>query len=254
MSHAPRSPDPRGRSGVLLGPTAVAGVRVPTKRKDIMSAPDTKSPPVRSDTVARPDRRRSPREVERREVNHSSVVRTRWATIAVVMVIVVAVTVTSLPSRVHFPRSWRDSLLSMQTLVPQGWAFFTRDPREAVVVPYIREGARWSSANRGPNVQLRYLFGANREGRLTEFDISMVTRQAAAPFEWIPCEAPDVATCAAVAEAAGVLDVTSTGYDLRLCGEVMLVRQEPVPLAYARLGYLPNRDVARFRVTCQEPM
>jgi antimicrobial peptide system SdpA family protein len=178
--------------------------------------------------------------------------RVRTATAAVVALLIAAMAIVSLPSRVHLPRTWSDSFISVQSLVPQGWAFFTRNPREASTIPYVHDGTGWVSANRGPNTQPRYLMGANRESRLTEFDVSLLLEQSTTPLTWTPCAAPDIASCAASAAAAGTVSVLVQGYQLRLCGEVLLIREEPIPLAYAGLGYRPPKEAIRLDVTCQE--
>lgn len=57
--------------------------------------------------------------------------------------------------------------------LPQGWAFFTRDPREELVAIY-----RWTS--QGPkeinirNGSTEFLFGLNREGRVRGYEVSQI--------------------------------------------------------------------------------
>lgn len=183
----------------------------------------------------------------------ATVRRARIATAAVVMLVVAVTAIFSLPSRVHLPRSWQTSFSSVQSLVPQGWGFFTRNPREAAVIPYVHNGTEWVNANRGPNAQLRYLLGLNRESRLTEFDLTQVMHNATTVLTWTPCAEPEIDSCVASATAAGVVPVVTYGYQLRLCGDVLIIRQEPIPLAYAGLGYRPPMEAIRFHVTCQEP-
>ncbi len=38
----------------------------------------------------------------------------------------------------------------LQALVPQGWGFFTRDPREPRLLPFRREAGVWQAASEGP--------------------------------------------------------------------------------------------------------
>lgn len=179
--------------------------------------------------------------------------RIRMVTAVVVVLIAATTALFSLPSHIHLPRSWQTGFSSVQSLVPQGWGFFTRNPREASMIPYVYDGTTWVNANRGPNAQLRYLLGLNRESRLTEFDIVQLLQQSATVTTWTPCAEPEVDSCVASATAAGVVPVVTYGYQLRLCGDVLIIRQEPIPLAYAGLGYRPPMEAIRFHVTCQEP-
>src|SRR2546430_6748153 len=47
----------------------------------------------------------------------------------------------------------------LQAVVPEGWGFFTRDPREARLLPYVREAGAWRAATEGPHGEPRDPFG-----------------------------------------------------------------------------------------------
>src|SRR5438094_1471433 len=53
----------------------------------------------------------------------------------------------------------------LQAVVPEGWGFFTRDPREARLLPYVREAGAWRAAREGPHGEPREGFGFNRPAR-----------------------------------------------------------------------------------------
>lgn len=186
-----------------------------------------------------------------RSENSPSAVRTSILVAALLLVAVVAV--PSLPAQVHTPRSWSDGLANIQSVVPQGWGFFTRDPREPSVTPYAQNSdGVWGAANRGPNAQAKYVFGANREGRLTEFDVEGVISGADEALEWTDCGAISASECIdQVLDTVPVSRSSVTGYDLRLCGRVALVQEEPVPLAYARGGGEPKLSAIVLNVDCE---
>ncbi|WP_162621784.1 SdpA family antimicrobial peptide system protein [Microbacterium suaedae] len=169
------------------------------------------------------------------------------------LLIVAVIAVTSLPAQVHTPRSWNGGLAVVQSVVPQGWGFFTRDPREPSVTPYT-EGVNneWVNAKRGPNVQPQYAFGANREGRLTEFDVEGVVSGAEGTPEWVSCGTVSELDCIAqTLESGPILASNVAGYDLRLCERIALIREDPVPLSYARFGGKPELSGMILDVDCE---
>lgn len=62
------------------------------------------------------------------------------------------------------PRKW----------APQGWAFFTRNPREPRVLPFVAESGTWRSANLGPHAQARYAFGLDRKSRAQGVEVGLL--------------------------------------------------------------------------------
>lgn len=52
--------------------------------------------------------------------------------------------------------------LLMHSLTPEGWAFFTRNPREAQVSAYIRTDGAWRLVDRGPNGSAENMLGLDR--------------------------------------------------------------------------------------------
>src|SRR4051812_32531054 len=75
---------------------------------------------------------------------------------------------------------------------PQGWGFFTRNPREPQIVPFLRNG-HWRSANLGPHAQFKYALGLNRRSRAQGVEMGLLLGKLGIA-EWTPCEA-ELATC-----------------------------------------------------------
>src|SRR5581483_8297699 len=59
-------------------------------------------------------------------------------------------------------------------LFPEGWGFFTRNPREAIVDIYSIEGQNQLTLLSHANGSSAYYFGASRLGRRFGYEISMV--------------------------------------------------------------------------------
>ncbi|AYD89974.1 SdpA family antimicrobial peptide system protein [Actinomyces lilanjuaniae] len=128
----------------------------------------------------------------------------------------------------------------VRTFTMQGWAFFTKSPRDDFIVPYKfdeREGV-WHSAARGPAVQPRYVFGLNRESRLTEFDIQEIIGLSA-DDDWVGCE--NVSKFESCLEGASTTTMM-VGKENQICGSVAIVEAPPVPWMYRKhLNGMPGR-------------
>jgi antimicrobial peptide system SdpA family protein len=139
-------------------------------------------------------------------------------------------------------RSW------VRQLLPEGWAFFTRSPREADVAPVIRTGhGRWRDALLGPHAEPRNAFGFARRSRAQGVELGMLSGSLRKDA-WTDCRGP-VDACLERATAVGV---ANTAPAPTLCGAVGLVSRPPVPWAWSRSSReitMPAR-VARLEVSC----
>lgn len=154
----------------------------------------------------------------------------------------------ALPSNVvHLPF---ENVVQARTLVPQGWGFFTRSPREADLEPYVLDEASgdWADVSRAPHSEARNVFGLRRASKAQRIELALV-RSGVPKEAWSDCEG-DPFDCLDTSEASGPITNGSPGPSI--CGTVGLVSQEPVPWAWARSGRdidMPSR-VARVEVNC----
>lgn len=158
----------------------------------------------------------------------------------------------SLPVGIHASGFVADGLHAVQEITPQGWGFFTRDPRSPITQAWLMtSGGEWENVTRGPNATLRNAFGFNRSSRLDEYDVSQVTGSRDVDGLWTDCTGRSIAQCAGrAASNRGVQEWTAEGYDLRLCGEVLLLAMDPVPIDFAGLQYEPATKAIRATVRC----
>lgn len=154
----------------------------------------------------------------------------------------------ALPSNVvHLPF---ENAFNARRLVPQGWGFFTRSPREADLEPYALDEAtgEWTRVSRAPHSEPRNVFGLRRASKGQRIELALV-RSTVPKEAWSDCEG-DPFDCLDGSETSGPVANTSPGPTV--CGIVGLVSQEPVPWAWARSDAgveMPSR-VARVEVTC----
>ncbi|MET8729444.1 SdpA family antimicrobial peptide system protein [Streptomyces parvus] len=145
---------------------------------------------------------------------------------AVWAVLLLYVVQTQLPDNaVKLPG--QDSVESTtRTVVPQGWAFFTKSPRETDMDPYGLVDGTWRGLRSGRHAE----YGFNRESRAQGLEIGLLFYQVqdTKPFA---CERRALTDCLDRASA----DVTPVGNPSpspTLCGRVALVDQLPVPYAW----------------------
>ena len=132
---------------------------------------------------------------------------------------------------------------------PQGWAFFTRDPREKHVIPFIQDGSRnWRSGSLAPYFQWKYAFGLNRRPRAQGVELGILL--ALIPrAPWHQCS-DDIATC--IRKLPVDAEVRNESPIPSLCGRVALVSQEPMPWAWASVGDrepVPS-EIVSLQVSC----
>jgi antimicrobial peptide system SdpA family protein len=136
----------------------------------------------------------------------------------------------------------------MQQLLPEGWAFFTRSPREPDLVPFTRDGeGRWSRALRAPHAEPHNVFGLDRRSRAQGVEMGLLTGGLTAN-DWRDCRGA-IGECL---EQAPAVRIANLALAPTLCGDGGLASQPPVPWAWSRSAdetTMPSRTV-RLEVSC----
>lgn len=132
--------------------------------------------------------------------------------------------------------------------LPQGWAFFTRDPREARRFAYQKKADHWVMALMLPHSRAGNMFGLNRQGRAHAGEMERIMGLVG-PNQWTACRG----TVAACADSTGRPQrVDNPTSHPTLCGELLLMERPPVPWAWsaaAATTIMPGR-VALVFVAC----
>lgn len=135
-------------------------------------------------------------------------------------------------------------------LLPQGWGFFTRDPKSMGLTGMIRttEGV-WqtpASANR----RWPRLVEFSRRRKLAGVEVGVILDQLSEP-NWQECkQVPSV--CLEQANVEGQVDNQMPHPSL--CGEVGIYRQPPIPWAWSQAAdetIMPSQ-VLRLQVVCHD--
>lgn len=147
------------------------------------------------------------------------------------------------------------AIVSAQSEVwaPQGWAFFTRDPREEMWLLYTSATGEgdWISAKAGPNARARFVFGLNREPRAQGVEVGLLLSEVSEE-QYTDCEEQHDQECLEKA-IGGSRTVGNDSPVATLCGHVGVVMREPVPWAWAGSQH-PEETAARavvLEVECQ---
>jgi antimicrobial peptide system SdpA family protein len=150
------------------------------------------------------------------------------------------------PNAIQLPFADR---IEARKWAPQGWAFFTRDPREPDVIAYLPSiSGSWRRDASGPQAQVAYAFGWSRRLRAKGVEMGRLLT-VLRPSDWRECHA-EPPLC------FGSLPVQSRLRNSSpipsLCGDVAFVQQEPVPWAWFTSGVqvtMPSK-VIRVKVSC----
>ncbi len=137
------------------------------------------------------------------------------------------------------------SRLRALAIMPEGWAFFTRDPREPQIRLFARSGERWAEVA-WQNAALTNGLGLTRNGRLLQFAVVELVRRVPA-LHWVPCTGHP-AGCRGQGPPL-VLPLGATpAEELLRDGEFLIYVAPPTPWAWSRSGiFMPGR-VAWVRV------
>ncbi|HVG60573.1 MAG TPA: SdpA family antimicrobial peptide system protein [Hyalangium sp.] len=140
--------------------------------------------------------------------------------------------------------------VDVKLVLPEGWAFFTRDPRDERMMPFQRgEHGGWVAANKTPNFQPQNSFGIDRAARAQGVELGLLL-DGVRGEERLSCE-EDPLVCL---ERAPVAQARNTSPRPSLCGQVGLVFQKAVPWAWARSSkdkkiIMPSK-VMRMDIQC----
>lgn len=148
------------------------------------------------------------------------------AAIAVTIVVQVLACLPSTPIDTSFIRS-----PLRQTLFPQGWGFFSRNPRAERIVafqPNLDLDGVWTPLPARPSL-LEARLGFDRSHRAGNRQLGMILEELDRK-DWRACQSR-IDACLQVAEYSAVIQ-NDTSKPV-VCGPIGLVKQDPIPFAWA---------------------
>lgn len=164
-------------------------------------------------------------------------------------VVLTYVAQAQLPKNVITLPGQKDVRHAIANLAPQGWAFFTKSPREPEIGPYRKSPADWKPLALTPHSSPRNVFGLNRESRAQGVEIALLL-SGAQNDDWRECT--DGRQQCLNDFGAPARRVENRSPDPTLCGTVGLLREKPTPWAWRDLVPEPHSPeaVMVLEVTC----
>ncbi|WP_139197567.1 MULTISPECIES: SdpA family antimicrobial peptide system protein [unclassified Curtobacterium] len=132
----------------------------------------------------------------------------------------------------------------------QGWGFFTRDAREDIVrVAHLRQG-RWVIDEGNVTSAPDNAYGLSRHARNFDQDLSYLLESLPDNTSWSRCRNVRRPASCEPTRTSRDPEVSMHSSSKALCGELLLIRQPPVPLAFARFRTPPPGSITRAHVLC----
>jgi len=116
------------------------------------------------------------------------------------------------------------------TLLPEGWAFFTKNARDENVYVYKKIDGTFENCD-PTGSSYKYAFGFNRKGRAKTAELESMC----ALFSESDWTKDSVLNFAELKSKAQVHDVEDRVKDYAYSGEIFVIKREPIPWAWSRL-------------------
>ena len=148
-----------------------------------------------------------------------------------VVVFVILTMTISLP---HNPLSIYNSEVTstFQSFLPEGWAFFTRNPKEDEVIIYYKENGKWIQNPLTPLSKPGNSFGLNRLVRAQSVEMAMIIPQPSEK-DWQHCKGNFV-DCIKK-DTTKIIEVRNISPMPILKDTIAIVSYSPVPWAWSEL-------------------
>lgn len=131
------------------------------------------------------------------------------------------------------------TIISTLSFIPQGWAFFTRNPREPTLEAWIEEEGHWRMLPLNVSGTQEVL-GFRRDLRLRTLEMGTLAA-ALQPKDWQRCSGR-IEDCVNAGSLSSVTRIVNQSAARQLCGHLVLAIREPQPWAWrGRTVTMPAR-------------
>lgn len=136
---------------------------------------------------------------------------------------------------------------TVMSLIPEGWGFFTKSPRDPEMQVAVLHGGRLEKLNIVSSFQAKYAFGFDRLSRAQGLEIDGLLSQLKTSNLWQGCQ-QEVSVCAQHLPVQKQL-VNSVQFPT-LCGNLVLFERRPIPWAYRDSKPIMPSRLTRVEVVC----
>jgi antimicrobial peptide system SdpA family protein len=140
--------------------------------------------------------------------------------------------------------------LRTQVWMPEGWGFFTRNPREERIFLFSSVNGSWIKAALPPLGQPKYMMGLDRAPRAQGVEMAMLLSAQSVQKSWKSCQG-EPRRCLERQETAPT-KVKNHSPNPSLCGLIGFVKRAPIPWAWVNSPkpvVMPS-STARVEVVC----
>jgi antimicrobial peptide system SdpA family protein len=136
---------------------------------------------------------------------------------------------------------------TVMSLIPEGWGFFTKSPRDPEMQVAVLHNGRLMNLNIVSSFEAKYAFGFDRLSRAQGLEIDGLLSQLRTSSLWQGCQ-QNVSVCSQNLLVQKQL-VNSVQFPT-LCGNLVLFERRPVPWAYRDNKTIMPSRLTRVEVVC----
>ena len=136
------------------------------------------------------------------------------------------------------------SMFNTTLLVPEGWAFFTRNPREPDVVLYKKVNGQWLHDPINPLSMSSNYWGLDRRPRAQSTEVAMILSSVPQDL-WVSSDS-SVESCLTNFFDSSILQINNIVPEPVLCDTVAIQLLPPVPWAWSKNKKL----IMPYRLVC----
>lgn len=122
-----------------------------------------------------------------------------------------------------------DYKLVISQIMPQGWGFFSKSPRDEYLDVYSLDGEK---SVKWPNMRVSNLFGISREGRAQGTEIGMFLQEIQGS-EFKECSKYYIKYCIKEIEDVKPIEIINKTPEPTLCGVHIITIKEPMPWSWS---------------------
>ncbi|MCZ8497363.1 SdpA family antimicrobial peptide system protein [Priestia megaterium] len=136
----------------------------------------------------------------------------------------------------------------LKTIVPQGWGFYSKDPRGEMSNVYNLDTKK--QAVQWPNNRISNVFGLNRYGRGQGTEMGLLTTQVPTD-KWTICDKESLDCLLDIKKSIPIVNSTPKP---TICGNIGVTQEKPKPWAWSKYKNEVNltSKVVRMNVECSK--
>lgn len=141
--------------------------------------------------------------------------------------------------------------MEYNVLLPQGWAFFTRNPREEQYYVYKEEGKKLVPLLY-TNSSYKNAFGFTRKVRIRGVEMGGLVSQLE-QMEWLKCEDGILSECVIENQDYEAIILANNANHPTFCGNLWIEKKPLVPWAWSRAEQAVNMpsEFIKINVSCK---